>query len=437
MMKFGSFVLACALSAAAWSAEETSPAPPKASAWKDHLVRQFNGHDKAFQLPAKLQIVTESWNRVTAVPYLVYMPEKNRLLMLIGCDYPHHAMVLGSDDRGATWTAPRPAGLDKDGKILPGLGVGLTYLGDGKVCFATDRMWFSSDYGETWAGLDAKTPPMAIPPAPDGKTWNLWDPMFVEKNAAGALRLIQTGYTMDTARYESAAGPGYSTGHLRFSADMTRTWAETVAPPQWKGVSEVSLLRAKNGALVAACRTDIPAHFKGETLDHYEGLAVSISKDDGHTWSDLNRLYEWGRHHPHMFVAPNGDIVMTYVVRKGYVDTAEGMIQFGIEAILSHDNGLTWDLDHRYILHSWPGNRKGKESWWASSQATSSVLFPDGTILTAFGTGYRSEAAPAGPTPRDVGLVQWRLDDAAVNDDHTLRDAPFDSEKRNLLNPNP
>ena len=415
-------------------------------AWRTHVVRQLNGGEKPFQLSAKFQIVTENWNRVVAVPYIVYMPEKDRLLMLVGCDYPHHAMVLTSDDHGAAWTDPRPVWLDKEGKTVPGLGTSLTYLGNGRVMLATDRLWFSSDYGATWGGPDAQTDPLAIQPAPDGKPWNLWDPMLPDKNESGLVRLVQTGYEMDNALYSSGSGPGYSTAYIRFSSDGGRTWPETVAVPQWKGVSEVALLRAGNGDMVAACRTDIPAHFKGETLDHYEGLAVSISKDSGHTWSDLKRLYDWGRHHPSMVLMPNGGIVMTYVVRKGYVDTADGFIQFGIEAIMSRDNGRNWDLDHRYILHSWAGNRKGPEAWWASSQATSSVLLPDGSILTAFGAGYRSQPGPNGPTPRDAGLVLWRLNEAPVNSGHTIteaascrpaadNDAPFDSDLRNIFNP--
>jgi len=74
------------------------------TAWQAHIVRQMNAPDAPMEIPARIQIVTERWNRVVAVPYIVYMPEKDRLLMLVGCDYPHHAMVLTSDDRGATWT---------------------------------------------------------------------------------------------------------------------------------------------------------------------------------------------------------------------------------------------------------------------------------------------------------------------------------------------
>ncbi|MBP7431897.1 MAG: exo-alpha-sialidase, partial [Candidatus Hydrogenedentes bacterium] len=105
---------------------------PAGGGWKPHAVRQRNGAAGFIEVPAQFQVVTESWNRVVAVPYLVYMPEKDRLLMLVGCDYPHHAMVLTSDDQGATWTPPRPVRLDADGKTVPGLGTSLTYLGNGK-----------------------------------------------------------------------------------------------------------------------------------------------------------------------------------------------------------------------------------------------------------------------------------------------------------------
>jgi hypothetical protein len=79
---------------------------------------------------------------------------------------------------------------------------------------------------------------------------------------------------------------------------------------------------------------------------------------------------------------------------------------------VSRDNGQSWDVDRRYVLDAWVGNRKGPNGWWASCQATSTVLLPDGSLLTAFGTGYRSQPGPAGeenlPRPRDVGLVLWR-----------------------------
>jgi hypothetical protein len=73
-------------------------------------------------------------------------------------------------------------------------------------------------------------------------------------------------------------------------------------------------------------------------------LGVSISRDGGNTWSEVTTLFEWGRHHPGMVVLPDGDIVMTYVVRRGYPDTAEGFPQMGIEAVVAATLGRpgTW-----------------------------------------------------------------------------------------------
>lgn len=392
--------IVCTMAVMSWTATAMAQ-------WKPHTVRQVDGKAGETKLPAKMQMVTESWNRVVAVPYIVYMPEKDRLLMLVNCDYPHRPMVLSSDDRGATWSKPVWVHVDAKGQPDISMGTGLTYLGHGKAAInAGDRRWFSKDYGATW---DTSAP---VPTMPNKKPWNAWDPMWVDRNPSGAIvRVADTGYDVDWAAYQAAKGEAYSFGHLRFSTDEGQTWGKAVQVPQWKGVSEVALCRAANGDLVAACRTDIPPQFKGQTLDHYEGLAVSISKDDGRTWSSLNKLYDWGRHHPSLLLMPNREIVMTYVVRMGYPKASNGMPQFGVEAVASRDNGQTWDLDHRYILHDWVGNRTDENAWWASSQCTSTVLLPDGNLVTAFGTGYRSHpgAAANQPTPRDVGLVLWRL----------------------------
>ena len=381
--------------------------------WKTHSVCQVNGDTKQKEFPAQLQILTETWDRVVAVPYIVYMPEMKRVLMLVNCDYGpnlqpvHYAMVLFSDDRGTTWSKAEYVHIDAEGKPDIGMGVGLTYLGKGKVFLYADHLrWFSYDYGETWGDN------VPVQSAPGGKEWNVWDPAMVEKDprTGKVVRLLESGHTMDLGAWKSGRVGLYSQGLIRFSTVEGQTWSDAITVPEWCGIDEVTLARARNGDIVAACRTDVPDEFKKYRLDHYEGLGVSISTDDGYTWARVNKLYDWGRHHPSIVLMPNGDIVMTYVVRLGYPDTADGFPQFGIEAVVSHNNGQTWDLDHRYVLTSWHGNRKGPNRWWASSQSTSSVLLPDRSILTAFGTGYRSQPDENGrPAPRDVGLVLWRI----------------------------
>ncbi len=411
------------------------------SQWTSHYVIQLNGLETGVKLEAKHQIVTERWNRVVAVPYIVYIPEKDRLLMLVSCDYPHQAMVLWSDDQGATWSSPRYVHTDTSGKPDTGMGIGLTYLGNGKVLMVSGDgtltwVWFSSDFGVTWNDR------ADFPPASKGLDFYFgWDPPLVDKDSqTGELkRIVAGGYTVGKQPGEDFSIMGCSLGGVRFSMDGARTWGDVINVPEWFGANEIAITRAKNGDIVAACRLDDPARFRKNNFDHYGGLGVSISKDNGNTWSGIKRLYDWGRHHPCMVVLPNSDIVMTYVVRKGYPDTDDGYPQFGIEAIVSRDNGQTWDLDHRYILSLWKGIRKGPNGWFNSSQATSTLLLPDGSLLTAFGTGYRAldSMGNCKPAPRDVGLVNWNVNKGVVNSVSTITTAPFDSPLRNEFNPDP
>ena len=403
-----------------------------APCWKAHVVRQWNGRKRARKWPAEIQYLSDSWGRLNfQCPYLVYMPEKNRLLMQVIWQDVKRAALLSSDDRGATWSAPRYVVPDAQGGPGSGAGIGLTYFGQGKLMMELAGHFFSHDYGATWGG---RTP---SPRTEDGKPLHSWDPLLVDKDATGLItRLVKTPY-FETGIPFGTRGV-FSHAAILFSQDEGRTWSKEIKVPEWEGVNEVVLVRAANGDLVAAARTDLPDRFATTAWDHYAGLGVSISKDNGFTWSPVRKLYDWGRHHPHMVVLANGNIVMTYVVRMGYVTTADGHPQFGIEAVVSSDHGQTWDLDHRYLLVSWMGRAKALHSkaWYNSSQSTSTILFPDGSLLTAFGTGHYNE--PTDPWCRmDVGLVRWKVHDTKLDNDRTIAEAPFDSDLRNMVDPRP
>ena len=215
----------------------------------------------------------------------------------------------------------------------------------------------------------------------------------------------------------------FSSG-IRFSYDGGVTYPEEIKPPSWNdgtdgvAASEVAVCRAGNRDLVAACRTRNYVRFPKEkySIDHYSGLGVSLSRDNGYTWTKIEVLYEYGRHHPCMVLMPNDDIVMTYVNRLGLLEREhrrvdeDGYPQWGVEAVISRDNGRSWDLAHRYILGKWSG--------MSQAQATATVLLPDGSLLTAFGSGYLSqpvaEEKRTGESnllcPHEVSLVRWRPD---------------------------
>ncbi len=388
---------------------EEKPAPkPHPFGNKKHIVQQINGEFEPVSLPAEIQWVSEPWYKErkdenAQMPYLVYLPEKDRVIMSVITHHPTCTAFIYSDDHGKTWSKRSWFSVDDKGNPKTGIVLGLTDLGSGKLLVykenITHGQWRSNDFGKTWKSLETT----------DSKKKQYgWDPLLVIKNSQGQItKMFEASYRPTGVAWGAAEG-SYSQGYFRSSSDEGITWSESVKVPQWHGVNEVNLIQAANGNLIAACRTDYPSRFAHHKLDHFGGLAVSISKDEGKNWSDKKPVYEWGRHHPSMVLMPNGDIVMTYVVRLGLPATHEGFPQFGVEAIVSHNHGQTWDKDHRYILAKWVGNITGGHAWFCSVQSTSTVLMPDGMLLTAFGTGFRN---PIGSKicKMDVALVRWRL----------------------------
>jgi hypothetical protein len=414
--------LACDLN----SKVDPRDAPWTRGRWQEHGVVRLNGSEASQTLPAQLYFIGGEWEyNNSQMPYLVYMQERQRLLLAASVDKPTiKAILVFSDDFGKTWTKPKWLHSDTSGNPDVGCATQLTYLGNGKLIFGLEcKYWLSTDYGQSWGEH------VPVPLGSEGKTMYPWDPMLVDRDqsASKTLRLVETRYKENGA----FGTPAYfSQGCVRFSMDEGETWSKEIDVPQWKGVNEIVLCRAKNGDLVAAGRTDNPKQFRVGFDDQYSGLATSVSNDNGATWSELNHLYFWGRHHPHMITMPNGDIVLTYVVRNGYTADKNGLCRFGIEAVVSKDNGKTWDLDHKYILASNSSVMKGDRQSWGSPQSTANVILPDGDLLTVFGTGVRNV-----PTQTlwkmDVALVKWQLGAKPVNREDTLRQAPYPSDLRN------
>jgi hypothetical protein len=401
-------------------AEEAAVPKPHPFGKREHVVQQLNGAREPVSLPAEILWISEPWYRAqddenAQMPYLAYLPEKDQVVMQVITHHPTHTAFIFSVDRGKTWSERKWLSTDAEGRPKPGIALGLTNLGGGKLLAYPDNIahgrWLSSNFGETWTFLKAQDSLMSR---------YLWDPLLVIKNSEQhIIKLHEASYRPTGVTWGSPEG-FYSQGYFRSSTDKGHTWSVEAKVPQWLGVNEINLIQASNDDLVAACRTDYPKRFAHLKLDHYGGLAVSISKDAGKTWSDLNPLYEWGRHHPSMVRMPSGAIVMTYVVRLGLPATHEGFPKFGVEAIVSHDHGQTWEKDRRYVLATWVGNITGQNAWFCSVQSTSTVLMPDGTLLTAFGTGFRNLQG-AKVCKMDVALVRWRLSQSCYSDAKSSR----------------
>jgi len=199
-----------------------------------------------------------------------------------------------------------------------------------------------------------------------------------------------------------------ATGGIQWSLDAGREWTNKVCPAGWRwqeehegrfynrGTLEGSLVRAANGWLVGAFRTDAhPKYFSGHD-DNHCGIGTSVSKDNGLTWSSVQLVFEAGKHHTHLLCMPDGTLVMTYAVR---LDVAEGRLASygrGCGALLSYDNGLTWDTDHEYLLHHFDFS-DGTPLGYCCGHAYSAIL-QDQSILTCYGN----------LTTKGACLIRWR-----------------------------
>ena len=305
-----------------------------------------------------------------------------------------------SRDGGRSWT---------DFQVVEnaaGRPVMLTDLGRGSLSFQTDltnpiRQFFSKDYGRTWTERRVLQPPDL-----DG-SFNGIEGFFggegnplVERSPDGAARRVGVvGFTYKKGT-KFPADPAI--GMLRWSSDGGRSWSKEITPREWfwkeeyqgktytRGISEGSLVRAANGWLVSALRTDMPYRFVHLHNDNLEGIAISISKDGGSAWSPLQTLYRGGRMHANLLRMPDGRLVMSYIVRQDYEGIRRVSYGRGCEALVSRDHGVTWNLDEKYVLDEFEYSDGTPLS--LACGHLSSTLLTDGYILTTYGN-YLAKAA--------------------------------------------
>ncbi len=375
--------------------------------WLEHQVRQGDGQGGWVTRPAQRQVLRHPDCEHT-MPFGLVQMDNGEIAILVSREKANPAggrifepNIAFSKDGGATWS-PFQAISNTSGRPMM-----LQWLGGGRLSFVTDRRYFSSDYGRTW------TESVDHPGTQDGHGFGLEGNGWVDRDERGAAQaILEIGYHWEP---EKSFPKDDTTDVFRRSIDGGKTWIDEVTPPQWKftvehngeqwlrGTSEGGIVRAANGDLVAALRTDMhPKYLAGPHDDSLEGTAISISKDDGKTWSDLKFLFEAGRHHANLQRMPNGDLVCTLIVRD---DIQAGQLQQGeltshrrgCDALVSHDHGQTWNLDRRYELDSFEFLRP--DGYWVDGVCghIGAVALDDGHMLAVYGN-----------YPVGAVLIKWK-----------------------------
>lgn len=374
--------------------------------FKEHFIRKGDGKGGWTLRAAEYRMITSRGDG-HLMPYGVAEMDNGEVIIVAGLQDKgeYGCVALVSADGGDSWGEAIPTGAY--GRPLT-----FGFLGGGSVVFGNELLgkppderrkallWFSHDYGRTWEGLPY---PLATQ---DGRVVVTTEGHMFAEPAGNGTRLWHLCVSFPTAEWQKAPFVQY----LRRSTDGGRTWTGERRMDEWRyeaeyqgrmverGTSEGSLIRAKDGTLVAAIRLDMhPRYWDMRNDDNLEGLAVSRSRDDGTTWSAPLVLHEAGRHHPALHLLPDGSLVMAHIVRVDIEDGRLASYRRGCEAIVSRDNGATWDLAGRYVLDAY---EYADNSYWINGVCghVGSAVLADGAILTAYGN-YGAKG---------IGLIRWR-----------------------------
>ena len=125
--------------------------------------------------------------------------------------------------------------------------------------------------------------------------------------------------------------------------------------------------------------------------DNVDRTMVCESTDEGMTWTNLRDFGDYGKLYPRAMRLRDGRMLVTYTQRS--LDPA-----LGLRAVISHDDGETWDFDHDQIVI----DSKTPPGMWSGGGFGSTVELDDGTMVSCY--SYHD-----GKAVTHVEASRWRL----------------------------
>ena len=237
--------------------------------------------------------------------------------------------AVRSLDAGKTWDTPTVIVDTEADDRNPAVG----QAPDGSVVLAYHAQGSYNEDG-SWS-RDLRRVQMRITRSHDGgATWEASQPLNytpMEKHSAYGRICTLTDGTMLMPIYGSAIQEADRTDDCAYilrSRDNGQTWGEPTLIAV--GYNETGLISLPNGDLVVAMRSG----------DQRALLSVSRSVDGGQTWIEPTPVTHNREHPADLTLLSNGWIILFFGVRHE---------PFGVQALVSRDNGQTWD-ERRLIV---------------------------------------------------------------------------------------
>ena len=281
--------------------------------------------------------------------------------------YAERALFWRSKDGGRTW-GPREERLDLQGREF-----GLSVLNDGTLLmtchwlardvfnpskYTHSKIFRSTDEGRTWAEI--RIGPDGFPDrAQTAADWMAFE--IPDADRTGGF-LTCLGVSMQHGDDDAP-----KVVRIWQSRDSGKTWDKSLHPDTaaWIDVdgffSQTVTFRTASGRLLHPVRVDrtgphwhipgTPKQLGKESGDQGDRMMLWESADNGGTWSKHRKQGTFGTYgemYPRFLQLKNGRQMLTFTVRSNSTD-GHGL---GLRAILSNDDGQTWDFGQDRIVIS-------------------------------------------------------------------------------------